>query len=86
MSNVPGFDKKQIGSWDQWAIHVINTLDDCKEKHENTKNSLSKVKYDFLVFKTKSDTKATIWGAIAGFVASGIVSLVIYFLNSGGNG
>lgn len=69
MQNNNGIHGNKVGSWDQWAVWVVKTL----ESHDD---DLDWLKTNVTVLKTKS----AFIGAIAGLVCGGIIAVVVALL------
>lgn len=72
--------KKVVGSWDQWAIHVIETLRSCEQSNKDLMLKMDQFTQDFIIHKTKVETRSAFVGSVAGLLASAVVSLVLFFL------
>ena len=71
-----------VGSWDQWAIHVIETLSSCEKSNKAVADNIQLLRQDFLVHKTKVETRAAIIGSISGFLVSVVVAIAMIILKN----
>ena len=78
-----GKGKTVVGSWDNWAIHVIETLRSCEKSNKDLMVKMDQFTQDFIIHKTKVETRSAFVGSVAGLVASAVVSLVLFFLTKG---
>lgn len=63
--------------WESWSNHVLLTLEKLEKKVDFLENRINKNNLDAQVEIVFIKTKAGVWGMIAGFVVSTIVSIVI---------
>jgi hypothetical protein len=80
MADYENQNKKIIGSWDQWAIHVIETLRSCEKSNKDLAEKIDSFSQEFIIHKTKVETKAVVVGSISAIAVSAIVSLILFFL------
>jgi len=72
-----GIDSQnKVGSWDQWAVHLIKTLESQNKDIEQIKRDISHIRTDLAVIKSK----AAIIGAVTAAGLTGIINLVVFLL------
>ena len=52
-----GDDNGGLGTWNQWARHVVTTIDEIKQNQKETHDKISKIESDLIGFKTAYDTR-----------------------------
>lgn len=75
-------DEKKIGEneyshinpWKEWGNYVLKTLDKVEKKIDNLECNFNKYKVEINTEIIRLKTKAAVWGSIAGFLFSAIVS------------
>ena len=71
----------QNGGWSKYAFYVLNTLKEGKENQKEMFRRITALETSFASLQTR----VLMYGAIAGLVASGVVSLIIALVvKSGG--
>lgn len=66
--------------WESWSNHVLMTLEKLEKKVDFLENRINKNNLDAQIEIVFIKAKAGVWGMIAGFVISTIVSIVIGIL------
>lgn len=63
--------------WESWSNHVLLTLEKLEKKVDTVENRINENNLDTQVEIVSIKAKAAVWGVIAGFVVSAIVSIVV---------
>ena len=66
--------------WESWSNHVLMTLEKLEKKVDFLENRINKNNLDAQIEIVFIKAKAGVWGMIAGFVISTIVSIIIGIL------
>jgi hypothetical protein len=65
-----------MDNWNKYSVHVLEELKRLNTNIQKIDEGQRKIERDIV----KLQTKSTVWGAIGGFIISGISSLFIVFL------
>ena len=66
--------------WESWSNHVLMTLEKLEKKVDFLENRINKNNLDAQIEIVFIKAKAGVWGMIAGFIISTIVSIIIGIL------
>ena len=65
-----------IGTWTEWANHVLAELERLDGNQKEFIDQLGKINNSIIALKVK----ASIWGGIAGFLGTGILTIIVNLL------
>jgi len=65
-----------IGTWTEWANHVLAELERLDGNQKEFNEKLGKINNSIITLKVR----AGIWGGIAGFLGTGILTIIVNLL------
>ncbi len=70
-------DGSNSNGWSKWKVYVLETIDKIEEKVDKVEDQRRKCQLECTQELTKLKVKSSIWGGLAGFIGSVVVTLVI---------
>lgn len=64
--------------WGEWRIKVLSDLKEIKDNQAKMVDDMSDLKVKVAVTRNDLKNKASIWGAISGFIGAGIALLLTF--------